>query len=77
MVTRFEVARALASGNAGLFKSEGLPDPRPASLQQANPAYFASFEKILNAGTREALQQAGSVPEWAAFLLSSPEMMHR
>jgi uncharacterized protein (DUF1800 family) len=77
MVTRFEVARAIASGNAGLFKSEGVPDPRPASLQQANPTYFASLEKTLSASTREALTQAGSVPEWAVFLLSSPEMMHR
>jgi uncharacterized protein (DUF1800 family) len=77
MVTRFEVARAIASGNAGLFKSEGQPDPRPTSLQQANPAYFAALEKTLSASTREALKQAGSAPEWATFLLASPEAMHR
>ena len=61
MVTRFEVARALASGNAGLLKTEGL----------------AAHEKTLSARTREALKQASSGPEWAAFMLSSPEMMRR
>ena len=77
MVTRFEVARAIGSGNAGLFKAEGMPDQRPAYLQQANPAYFSTLEKTLGSSTREALRQAGSTPEWSAFLLASPEMMHR
>lgn len=77
MVTRFEVAKTLASGNTALFKADGLPEQRPASLQQANPAYFAAWQRNASAATREALKQAGSVPEWAAFMLSSPEMMHR
>ena len=77
MVTRFEVAKTLASGNTALFKADSLPEQRPASLQQANPAYFAAWQRNASAATREALKQAGSVPEWAAFMLSSPEMMHR
>ncbi|MEI7536453.1 MAG: DUF1800 domain-containing protein [Comamonadaceae bacterium] len=77
MVTRFEVAKALASGNAGLFKADGLPDQRPASLRQANPAYFSAWQENASDATRDALKQAGSLPEWAEFVLSSPEMMHR
>jgi uncharacterized protein (DUF1800 family) len=78
MTTRFEIAKAIGSGNAGLFKTDGpQPQERPAFPQLANPLYFESLQKTLSPATRQALEQAGSPQEWNAFLLSSPEMMHR
>ena len=78
MATRFEIAKAIGSGNAGLFKSEGpQPVERPAFPQLANALYYQSLSKTLSAGTRKALDQAASAPEWNSFLLSSPEMMTR
>lgn len=78
MATRFEIAKAIGSGHAGLFKSEGpQPVERPAFPQLANALYYQSLSKTLSAGTRKALDQAASAPEWNTFLLSSPEMMAR
>jgi uncharacterized protein (DUF1800 family) len=78
MTTRFEIARAIGSGNAGLFKTdEAQPQERPAFPQLANSLYFQSLQKTLSPATRQALDQAGSQQEWNTFLLSSPELMHR
>ncbi len=78
MTTRFEIAKAIGSGNAGLFKTdEAQPQERPAFPQLANRLYFQSLQKTLSPATRQALDQASSQQEWNTFLLSSPEMMHR
>ena len=65
MTRRFEIARAIGSGNASL----GLPAPQ---LQSA--LYQAATAPLLEAGTRSALSQAGSQREWNTFLLASPEL---
>ena len=78
MATRFEIARAIGSGSAGLFKTEGpQPQERAAFPQLANALYFQSIVQTLAGPTLEALDQAVSPQEWNAFLLSSPEMMMR
>jgi len=78
MNTRFEIARAVGSGAAGLFKSEGMmPVERPAFPQLANPLYYDAIAARLAPATRQALDQATSPQEWNAFLLASPEFMHR
>ncbi|MES2401242.1 MAG: DUF1800 domain-containing protein [Pseudomonadota bacterium] len=78
MATRFEIAKAIGSGNAGLFKSEGpQPVERAAFPQLSNALYFQSIARTLSPGTRKALEQATSPQEWNTFLLSSPEMMNR
>ena len=78
MSTRFEVARAIGGGSAGLFKTEGAtPSERPAFPQLANPLYYDGIAPRLAPATRQALDQAKSAQEWNAFLLSSPEFMHR
>jgi hypothetical protein len=78
MATRFEVAKAIGAGNAGLFKTDGpLPQERAAFPQLSNALYYQSISKTLSAGTRKALEQAASPQEWNTFLLSSPEMMAR
>jgi uncharacterized protein (DUF1800 family) len=78
MTVRFEVARAIASGSAGLFRSEGpTPQEVPAFPQLANALYYQALQHSLGSSTRAALAQAGSPQEWATFLLSSPELMRR
>jgi uncharacterized protein (DUF1800 family) len=76
--TRFEIANAIGSGSAGLFKTDG-PQPleRAAFPQLANALYFQSIAATLAPATVHALEQAGSAQEWNTFFLSSPEMMLR
>ena len=78
MTTRFEVAKAIGSGNAGLFRTEGpAPQERAAFPQLSNALYFQSIDKTLSVATKKALDQATSPQEWNTFLLASPEMMVR
>ncbi len=82
MNTRFEIARTLGSGSAGLYKTDVEeakvpPSERPAFPQLANALYYQIIADTLSAATREALDQARSPQEWNTFLLSSPEFMQR
>lgn len=78
METRFEVARAIGSGSAGLFRIGGpRPLDRPAFPQMANALYYDAFDRTLGPATRHALAQAASPQEWNSLLLSSPEFMRR
>jgi uncharacterized protein (DUF1800 family) len=76
MATRFEIARAIGSNAAGLFKA--LPPDtaeRPAFPQIASAFYFNVVQPTLSQATRSALDQAGSPQEWNMLFLSSPEFM--
>jgi len=76
MSMRFEIARAIATGSAGLFKSDGTaPAERPAFPQLASAMYYRGVEGRLAPATRAALDQAVSPQEWNLLLLSSPEFM--
>lgn len=78
MTTRFEIARAIGSGSAGLFKTDGpQPRERAAFPQLSNALYFDAISKTLGPDTRRALDQATSPQEWNTLLLSSPEFMNR
>ena len=78
MTTRFEIARTIGSGAAGLFRIEGAqPVDVPAFPQLSNALYHASLQKTLHPQTLSALDKATSPQEWNAFLLSSPEFMLR
>jgi uncharacterized protein (DUF1800 family) len=78
MALRFEIAKAIGSGSAGLFKTDGpQPQERAAFPQLANALYFKSIAKTLGPATTNALEQARSPQEWNTFLLSSPELMVR
>ncbi|MGM9480825.1 DUF1800 domain-containing protein [Roseateles sp. NT4] len=77
MTTRFEIARAIGSGSAGLFKVEGEPKDRPAFPQIAHPLYYEGIAPRLAAPTQQALAQATSPQEWNTYLLASPDFMHR
>jgi uncharacterized protein (DUF1800 family) len=81
MASRFDIAKTIAAGSPGLFRSENselkiaAKDlPRPAL---ANSEYVKNWVKKFSPQSQQALQQAGSPQEWAAFFLASPEMMRR
>lgn len=74
--TRFEIARQLGFGSAGLFHAEGSKgEDAPAFPQLATPYFYRAVEPGLGPQTREALAQARSPQEWSLLLLSSPELM--
>lgn len=78
LVKRFEIARAIGSGPAGLFQGDdGKPLPAAGFPMPGNRLYFEAIEHTLGAGTRTALAQATSQAEWNTLLLASPEWMQR
>jgi uncharacterized protein (DUF1800 family) len=78
LAVRFEIAKAIGFGSAGLFKTEGpTPAEKPAFPQLANAIYYESTQRSLAPGTRQVLEQAASPQEWNLLLLSSPEFMLR
>lgn len=71
---RFEIARAIGAGNAGLFNAEDGTAASAAGFPQlSNRLYFETVEPFLVARTKDALNRANSQQEWNTFLLSSPE----
>jgi uncharacterized protein (DUF1800 family) len=75
MSRRFEIARAIGTGNVHLFDPEdGGTATTTGFPQLSNRLYFEAIEPFLNSGTRAALNQASSPQEWNTFLLASPEM---
>jgi uncharacterized protein (DUF1800 family) len=78
MATRFEIARAIGSGSAGLFKPDGPGAvDQPAFPRPANALYFTSLRPTLGSSTRQALDQAVSPQDWNTLFLASPEFMRR
>ncbi len=78
LAVRFEIARQIGSGSAGLFKADapGAVD-RPAFPQLQNALYFDAIAPTLAGTTRAALAQATSPQDWNALFLSSPDFMRR
>jgi uncharacterized protein (DUF1800 family) len=75
---RFEIARAISSGNGGLFEPEdGGPASTTGFPQLSSRLYFAAVEPYLSANARSALARAGSQLEWNTFLLASPDFNYR
>jgi uncharacterized protein (DUF1800 family) len=74
MSRRFEIARAIGSGSAGLFDAEdGSAAGSGGFPQLSSRLYFEAVEPFLTVHTREALDHAASQQEWNTFLLSSPD----
>jgi uncharacterized protein (DUF1800 family) len=74
---RFEIARAIGAGNAGLFNPEdGAAAGASGFPQLSNRLYFEAIEPFLAARTKDALNRANSQQEWNTFLLSSPEFSY-
>ena len=76
MSRRFEIARAIGSGNAGLFDSYDGSASTGGFPQLSNRLYFEAVEPFLQANTRAALDRAASAQEWNTFLLSSPDFSY-
>ena len=75
---RFEIARAIGSGNGGLFDPEdGTAATTTGFPQLANRLYFTALEPYLSVNARTALNRAGSQLEWNTFLLASPDFNYR
>jgi len=75
---RFEIARAIGSGNGGLFEPEdGSPPTSTGFPQLSGHLYFTAVEPYLSTHARTALDRAGSQVEWNTFLLASPDFNYR
>ena len=75
---RFEIARAIGIGNAGLFDPEdGSPATTSGFPQLENRVYFEAIEPFLSTSTRAGLARANSQAEWNSFLLSSPDFSYQ
>jgi uncharacterized protein (DUF1800 family) len=74
--TRFDIARTIGGGSAGLFRADapGAVDA-PAFPQLSNALYHAQIAPRLSDATQATLGNAASPQEWNALLLSSPEFM--
>ncbi len=79
LATRFDIARSLGSGSAGLFKgADGTAGrERNAFPQLARPMFYDVVAARLSERTRAALDAAPSPQEWNGLLLASPEFMAR
>jgi uncharacterized protein (DUF1800 family) len=79
MSSRFELAKTIGSGSAGLFRSDDAAAPAdlPAVPRLANAMYRDTVALTLGSSTRAALEQAATPREWNALFLSAPEFMYR
>lgn len=78
MAVRFEIARQIGSGSAGLFRPDGQgATDQPAFPQLQNALYFGGVDQSLSLPTKAALGQAASPQDWNTLYLSSPEFMRR
>ena len=78
MVRRFEIARALGSGNAGLFNNEdSTPGPSTGFPLLTSRLFFDAIDRTLGARAHEALGRTSSQQEWNTILLASPDWMQR
>jgi uncharacterized protein (DUF1800 family) len=75
---RFEIARAIGSGNSGLFDPEdGTAATATGFPQLSTRLYYAAVEPFLSSKARTALDRASSQLEWNTFLLASPDFNYR
>jgi uncharacterized protein (DUF1800 family) len=78
LVRRFEIARAIGSGNAGLFNNDdNTPGPSTGFPLLTSRLFFDAIEPALSARAREALGRTSSQQEWNTILLASPDWMQR
>jgi uncharacterized protein (DUF1800 family) len=83
---RFELAHGFVAGRARLFVTKesidaGVDPMRMAGIREAHPIDRAAMEPLvaplLSQRTRDTLAKAANAEEWAALLLSAPELMYR
>ena len=78
LVRRFEIARAIGSGNAGLFNAEdNSPGPATGFPMLTSRLYYDSIEPAIGVKTHLALDKTSTQQEWNTILLASPDWMQR
>jgi hypothetical protein len=78
MVRRFEIARAIGSGNAGLFNNDdNTPGPSTGFPLLTSRLFFDAIDPALSTRVRDALSRTSSQQEWNTMLLASPDWMGR
>ncbi len=78
LIKRFEIARAIGSGNAGLFNNDdNSPGPATGFPMLTSKLFYDAIEPSLGPRTRAALARTSSQQEWNTVLLSSPDWMLR
>src|ERR1700674_2131074 len=78
MVRRFEIARAIGSGNAGLFNNDdNTSGPSTGFPMLTSRLFFEAIDPALGARARDALGRTSSQQEWNTILLASPDWMQR
>ncbi|NII72912.1 uncharacterized protein (DUF1800 family) [Dyella sp. SG562] len=77
MAKRFEIARAIGTGNNRLFVPEGSNGVAPGFPMLTTRLYYDAIDPHLSVATRDALGKAASQQEWNTFLLSSPDFNYR
>jgi uncharacterized protein (DUF1800 family) len=76
MSKRFEIAKWIGSGNAGLFDpDDGSPAKVTGFPQLSSRLYFEAIEPTLAPSIQDALSKASAQWEWNAYLLASPALM--
>jgi hypothetical protein len=71
---RFEIARAIGSGNAGLFDPEDGTTATSSGFPAAfEPPVFRGARAVPGARHARRARRANSQQEWNTFLLSSPD----
>ena len=78
LVKRFEIARQIGAGNAGLFNNDdNTPGPNIGFPLLNSRLFYSAIEPALAAKTTAALARASSQQEWNLLLLASPDWMQR
>ena len=77
MATRFDIARQIEGGVAGLFQATGMGRGPPAVPPLQAMLQDDGIAATLGGPTRASLAQAGSPKAWNMLFLSSPEFMRR
>jgi len=77
MATRFDIARQIGGGAAGLFQATGMGRDAPIVPALQAMLQDKGIAATLGGPTRASLAQAGSPKAWNMLFLSSPEFMRR
>ena len=78
MSRRFEIARAIGYGSAGLFDPEDGGSATGVGFPLlTTPVYYRVLEPSLSTQTRSTLLRARSQQEWNLYLLASPDFNFR
>lgn len=77
LAKRFDIARAIGTGNNQLFTPAGSTARGAGFPMLTTRLYYDTIEPYLSPATHEALAKATSQQEWNSFLLASPDLNYR